>query len=71
MHDLQTFTDEYFSFVTDIYLDDDQNKIIQNPTPIPTENLEMQAFLTIEQSNEAVQHWTFIGNGHEYVIRFF
>ena len=67
-HDLQTFTNEWLAKISSSVGD---TQIIQNPTPIPTENLEMQAFLTTQQSNEAVQHWTFIGNGHEYAVRFF
>jgi hypothetical protein len=68
VHDLQTFTNEWLARISSSVGD---TQIIQNPTTISTENLEMQTFLTTQQSNEAVQHWTFIANGHEYVIRFF
>ena len=68
-HDLQSFTDENLALLKELSF-----KIIQKPVLISTENLEMQTFLTTNEDNneiKAVQHWTFIGNGHEYVIRFF
>ena len=67
---LQTSTDELFSFIKELYQDDE---IIQNPTSISTENLEIQTFLTyqVDSDSMATQHWTFVGNGHEYSLDFF
>lgn len=31
----------------------------------------MQTFFRTRESNDAIQYWTFIANGHEYLIDFF